>query len=202
MWEAGNGYETVRWPVRKSFFQAAALLFLTAVTLKSASAERWIHVQVQNVKGVSGNVSINLPIELASAALPSIPTDERHHGNFHWQASVNGADLRAVLDAVSRSPDSVFVTLERRDKEVSVAKSGRILLIKIADRPGAPRHLDKTVTMSVPVAVVRAMLTKNSDELDVGAGIRVLAREGELDVTLNNEKQTVRIWTDTRTTSD
>jgi hypothetical protein len=188
--------------VRKGFFQAAALLFLGAVTLKGASTERWIHVRVQNVKGVSGNVSINLPIELASAALPSIPADHERHGNFHLQASVNGADLRAVLDAVRRSPDSVFVTLERRDKEVSVAKSGRNLLIRIADRPGALGHLDKTVTIKVPIAVVRAMLTKNSDELDVSAGIRALAREGDLDVTLNNQKETVRIWTDTRTTSD
>jgi hypothetical protein len=188
--------------VRKSFFQAAALLFLGAVALKSASSERWIHVRVQNVKGVSGNVSINLPIELASAALPSITTDQEHHGNLHLQASVNGADLRALLDAVRRSPDSVFVTLERRGKEVSVANSGRNLLIKIADRPGTLHRLDKTVTIKVPVAIVRAMLTKNSDQLDVGAGIRALAREGDLDVTLNNAKETVRIWTDTRTTSD
>jgi hypothetical protein len=147
-------------------------------------------------------VSINLPIELASAALPSIPGDQQHHGNFHLQAAVNGADLRAVLDAVNRSSDGVFVTLERRDKQISVAKSGRNLLIRIADRPGAPGHLNKTVTIKVPVAVVRAMLTKNSNQLDVGAGLRALAREGELHVTLNSEKETVRVWTDTRATSD
>ncbi len=187
--------------MRKSFLQAAGLLFLSAVVLKSASTERWIHVRVQNVKGVSGNVSINLPIELASVALPSIP-DQEHHGNFHLQGSVNGADLRAVLNAVGRSHDGVFVDVDRGDKQVRVAKSGRNLLIRIADRPGAPRHLDKTVTIKVPVAVVRAMLTKDSDKLDVGAGIRALAREGDLDVTVNNEKETVRVWTDTRTTAD
>ncbi|MGH9405306.1 MAG: hypothetical protein ACRD3D_05640 [Terriglobia bacterium] len=151
---------------------------------------------------MSGNISINLPIELASAALPLIPAGQEHRGNWHLQASVNGADLRTLLDAISRSPDGVSVTLERRDKEVSVAKSGRILLIRIADQPRAPRHLNKTVTISVPVAVLRAMLTKNSDELDIGGGIRALAREGDLDVTLNDERETVRIWTDTRTTSD
>lgn len=188
--------------MRKSLFQAGVLLFLGAVILKSASTQRWIHVRVQNVKGVSGNVSINLPIELASAALPSIAAGQEHHGNFHLQAAVNGADLRAVLNAVSRSPDGVFVSLERRNKQVSVAKSGPDLLIRIADRSGAPHHLDKTVSIRVPVAVVRAMLAKNSDELDVGAGIRALAREGDLDVTLNNEKETVRIWTDVRTTPD
>lgn len=188
--------------VTKSCFQTLAILIFSAAALTAATAERWIHVRVENVKGVSGDVSINLPIEMASAALSSIPSPEHHEGKFHFQASVNGTDLRALLDAVRKSPDNVFVTVERRDKEVSVAKSGRSLLIKIADRPGAPNHLDKTIAIKVPVSVVRAMLTGDSDELDVGAGIRALAREGEMDVTMNNQKQTVRVWTDTRTASD
>ena len=185
--------------MKKGFFRATAILLLSGATLMSASTERWIHVRVQNVKGVSGNVSINLPIELASAALSALPGDQEHHGRFHLQASVNGADLRAMLDAVGRSPDNVFVTMDRGDKEVSVAKSGRSLLIKIADNPAVPHHLGKTVAIKVPVSVVRAMVAKNSDDLDVNAGIRALASEGELDVTMNNEKETVRIWTDTRT---
>jgi hypothetical protein len=187
--------------VTKTFFRTVAILLISATALMAATSERWIHVRVENVKGVSGNVSINLPIEMASAALSSIPTDH-HSGKFHLQASVNGTDLRAVLDAVRKSPDNVFVTLERRDKEVSVAKSGRSLLIKIADKPVAPNHLAKTVAIKVPVSVVQAMLAGNSDDLDIGAAIRALSREGELDVTMNDEKQTVRVWTDTRTASD
>jgi hypothetical protein len=186
--------------VTKNFYQVVAILFLSAAALMGAPAERWIHVRVENVKGVSGNVSINVPIEMASAVLPSIPAGEHHQGKFNLQASVNGMDLRAMLDAVRNSPDNVFVTVERHDKEVSVAKSGRSLLIKIADKPGAPHHLDKTVAIKVPVSVVRAMLANNSDELDIGAGIRALTREGDVDVTMNNEKETVRVWTDTRTT--
>lgn len=184
--------------MKKNFLRALAILFLSATTLLSASTERWIHVRVQNVKGVSGNVSINLPIELASAALATIPGDQEHHGKFHLQASVNGADVRAMLDAVGSSPDGAFVTLERRDKEVSVAKEGRRLVIKIADKP-VSNHLSKTVDIKVPVSVVRALVAQNSNDLDVNAGIRALASEGELDVTMNNEKETVRIWTDTRT---
>jgi len=177
------------------------ILLLSATVVMGAPAERWIHVQVENVKGVSGNVSINLPIEMASAAISSIPT-EHHQGKFHIQGSVNGTDLRAVLNAVRNSPDNVFITVERRDKIVSVAKSGRSLLIKIADKPDFTRHFDKTVAIKVPVSVVRAMLANNSDELDIGSGIRALTREGEIDVTMNNEQQSVRVWTDTRTTSD
>jgi hypothetical protein len=178
------------------------ILFLSAAALMAGPPERWIHVRVENARGVSGNVNINVPIEMASAVLPLIPADHQHHGKFSLQASVNGMDLRAMLDAVRKSPDNVFVTLEQHDKEVSVAKSGRNLLIKVAEKSSAGGHLGKTIAIKVPIPVVQALLANNSDEVDIGAGIRALAREGDVDVTVNSEKETVRVWTDTLTTSD
>jgi hypothetical protein len=71
-----------------------------------------------------------------------------------------------------------------------------------AREASAAHHLDKTIAIKVPIRVVRAMLANNSDEVDIGAGIRALAREGDVDVTVNSEKETVRVWTDTRTTSE
>ena len=186
----------------RNTFQALAVLFLSAATLAAGTPQRWIHVRVESASGASANVSINVPIEMASAVLPSIPADNQHHGKFSLQASVNGADLRALLDATRNSPDNVFVTLERHDSEVSVAKSGRALLIKIVEKPSAEHHLGKTIAIKVPISVVRAMLASNSDELDIDAGIRALAREGEVDVTVNSEKETVRVWTDMHTTTD
>ena len=186
----------------KNMYQGVAILFLSAATLMAAPIERWIHVRVENVRGTGANVSINVPIEMASAVLPSIPADSEHHGKFSLQASVNGTDLRAMLDAVRNSPDNVFATVERRDKEVSVAKSGRALLIKIVEKPSPEHHLGKTIAIKVPISVVRALLASNSDELDIDAGIRALAREGEVDVTVNSEKETVRVWTDMHTTTD
>jgi len=188
--------------VTRNAFLALAVLFLSAATLVAGTPERWIHVRVESASGASANVSINVPIEMASAVLPSIPADNQHHGKFSLQASVNGADLRALLDATRNSPDNVFVTLERHDSEVSVAKSGRALLIKIVEKPSAEHHLGKTIAIKVPISVVRAMLASNSDELDIDAGIRALAREGEVDVTVNSEKETVRVWTDMHTTTD
>jgi hypothetical protein len=170
--------------------------------LTGATVQRWIHIRVQSAKGTSGDVSFNVPIEMASAVLPAIPSDHEHHGKFNIQASINGADLRALLDSVRNSPDNVFVTVERRDAEVSVAKSGRFLLIKIVNKPTPEHRSGKTTAIKVPISVVRAMLSGNSDEIDVNAGIHALALEGEVDVTVNSEKETVRVWTDTKTTSD
>jgi len=188
--------------VTKHIFQGIAISFLSAATLMAAPFQRWIHVRVENIRGAGASVSIAVPIEMASAVMPSIPADREHHGKFRLQASVNGMDLRAMLDSVRNSPDNVFATVQRRGKEVSVAKSGRDLLIKIVEEPSAQHHLGETIAVKVPIAVVRAMLANDSDELDVGAGIRALARAGDVDVTVNSEKETVRVWTDTRTTSD
>ena len=186
----------------RNIFQAVAILFLSAAALMAANAERWIHVRVESAGEVSGNMSINVPIEMASAVLPSIPAGHEHHGRFSLQASINGMDLRAMLDAARNSPDNVFATFERHGQEWSVAKSGRDLLIKVVVQPSPEHHLGKTIAVKVPISVVRAMLANNSDEVDINAGIRALAREGEVDVTVNSEKETVRVWTDTRATSD
>jgi len=188
--------------VLRNTHQAVAILFLSCAALWAAPPERWIHVRVETAKGVSGNVTVNVPIELASTVLPLIPGDRQHHGKFSLQASVNGQDLRALLDAVHKTPDNVFVTLERHGKEVSVAKSGQNLLIKIVSKPGGEDHPRETIIIKVPVAVVKAMVADNSDEVDVNAALRALAREGDVDVTVNREKETVRVWTDTHTNSD
>lgn len=188
--------------VTRKIFQTVAILFLSAAGLMAASAQRWIHVRVETAGGVGANVSFNVPIEMAEAVLPSIPTDEPHHGKFSLQASVNGMDLRAMLDAISKAPDNVFVTYERDGKQVSVAESHADLLVKIVEKPTAEDHLGKTITVRVPIPVVRAMLVKNSNLVDIGSGIRALVREGDLDVTVDSPKEKVRVWTDTTTTPE
>jgi len=188
--------------VRRNIFLTVTILLLSAAMLMAATVQRWIHVRVESAKGTSGDVSFNVPIEMASAVLPAIPSDREHHGKFNLQASINGADLRALLDSVRNSPDNVFVTMERHDAEVSVAKSGRFLLIKIVEKPSPEHRRGKTIAIKVPTSVVQAMLSSDSDELDVNSGIHALAREGEVDVTVNSEKETVRVWTDTKTMTD
>jgi hypothetical protein len=188
--------------VTRKIFQAVAILFLSAAALMAASAQRWIHVRVETPKGMSGNVSFNVPIEMAAAVVPMIPSDQPHHGKFSLQASVNGMDLRAMLDAIGKAPDNVFVTYERDGKQVSVAKSRGDLLVKIVEKPGPESDMGKTIAVRVPIPVVRAMLVKNSDQVDIGSGIRALVREGDVDVTVDSPKEKVRVWTDTTTTPE
>ena len=188
--------------MKRTFLPSVAMIFLCAAMLTGASVQRWIHIRVESAKGASGDVSFNVPIQMASAVLPAIPSDHEHHGKFNLQASINGADVRAMLDAVRNSPDNVFITMERHDAEVSVAKSGRFLLIKIVDKPTPEHQKSKTIAIKVPTSVARALVSGDSNDIDVNAGIHALALEGEVDVTVNSDKGTVRVWTDTRTTTD
>ena len=188
--------------MRRTIIPTAAAIFLSAVIMTGANVQRWIHIRVESAKGTSGDVSFNVPIEMASAVLPAIPSDHEHHGKFNIQASINGTDVRALLDSVRNSPDNVFITMERHDAEISVAKSGRFLLIKIVEKPSAEHKSGKTINIKVPTSVARAMVSGDSDEIDVNAAIHALAREGEVDVTVNSEKETVRVWTDTRTVTE
>jgi hypothetical protein len=188
--------------VKNTLLLGVTIYFLSAAALSAAAGERWIHVRVASATGVSGTVNVNLPISMASAALPLLPAGQGHQGKFSLQVAVHGADLRALLDATRNSPDNVFITLERHGQEWSVAKSGRNLLIKIEEKPSVEHHLGKTIAIRVPISVVRAMLVNNSDEVDVDAGMKALAREGEVDVTVNGEKENVRVWTDTSATTD
>jgi hypothetical protein len=181
-------------------FQTLGVLLLSATALTAGSSQRWIHVRVESARGPGGSLSFNVPIQMATAILPEVSGDQHH--KFNFQASINGADLRAVLDAVHDSPDNTFVTIARHDREVTVAKSGQDLVIKIAEKPSAEHRITETIGIKVPIPVVRALLAEHSDELDVPSGIRALARQGEVEVTVNKEKETVRVWTDMRTTAD
>src|ERR1035441_3577745 len=152
-------------------------MVLSASALMAGSAQRWIHVRVESANGGNNNVSINVPIQMATLVLPAVSAHQHHPGNLNLQASVNGVDLRAMLDAVRGAPDNVSVTMERHDKEVSVAKSGQNLLIKIASKPTDDHRTGETIAIKVPIPVVRALLADNSDQLDVAAGIRALDRK-------------------------
>jgi len=186
----------------KNIFQAVSILLLSAGAAMAAPATRWIHVRVESARTMSENVTMNVPIQMAQVILPAITASQHDHGKLNFQASVNGMDVRALLDAVHDSPDNVSVNLERHDKEINVAKSGQNLLIKISDKPGVERKISETVAIKVPIPVVRALVADNSDQLDIAAGIRALVQQGDVDVTVNKEKETVRVWTDTNNTSD
>jgi hypothetical protein len=114
-------------------------------------------------------------------------------------------DLRALLDAVAKSPDNEFVTIQSNQQNVRVAKAGEYLLVKVRDDRAKNEKSPEQVDVKVPISVVKALLsdTDTKDEINVLAGLEALKSFGDLDlVTVTDKDQSVHIWVDSRNTAD
>jgi len=191
-------------------FQAIAVFCLLAAALLSASAamaapgDRYLHVKVDDAeKGES--VNVNLPLSIAEKILPTVNKGRLHAGTVSISdADIEGVDIRAILDAIRTAPDNEFVTVKEKDQDVRVAKSKGNLLIHVRDdSDGKGKHGQK-VEITVPMKVVDALFsTAKKNELDIAAAIRALDGAGEtLLVTVEDASQHVKIWVDSRSSTD
>ena len=182
--------------MKKAFI--GTLMVLLAMTTSLASADLWLHVRVVEDGSRGEKVSINIPLELIEAILPSIETDQFHHGRLHWQPDeFEGIDLRAMLEALRDAPDAEYVTVESDDENVRVAKENGMLVIRAEERDG------ERVRVTIPLAIVDAMLGDDPHEIDLIAGLRALAAysEGDL-VTVESDDTHVRIWIDSQSSGE
>jgi hypothetical protein len=191
-------------------FQAIAVFCLLAAALLSASAamaapgDRYLHVKVDDAeKGES--VNVNLPLTIAEKILPTVNKGRLHAGTVSISdADIEGVDIRAILDAIRSAPDNEFVTVKEKDQDVRVAKSKGNLLIHVRDDSDGKGKRGQKVEITVPMKVVDALFsTANKNELDIAAAIRALDGAGEtLLVTVEDASQHVKIWVDSRSSTD
>jgi len=187
----------------RKMMTALVLFFLAATTVIAAPPDQWIHVRVVNTGDKGETVRINVPMSLAEAVLPAICAEKLNHGKVKFGEKIDDIDLRAVFQAVRDSPDNEFVTVEKRDESVRVAKAGGNLLVKVRHKHAGKNEDNENVDIKVPLTVVQALLSGSKGELDVLAGIRALSAQGNMElVTVNGQSETVRIWTDTRNSSE
>ncbi len=168
---------------------------------QSTPPERWLHVRVDNMEAKGEMVRINVPLSLAEKVLPTINKDKLRNGRITInQADVNGVDLRALLDAVHSARDGEFVTVQGTTGDVRVVKQAGYLLVHVRENKDASK---KRVEVRVLLSVVDAMLSAGPNELDLVAGVRALGAHGDTElVTVKDEKSTVRIWLDSKNTSE
>jgi hypothetical protein len=170
-------------------------LALAAAAVAAAEAparDLWLHVNVHEAAG--GRVHVNLPVAVVEKVGALVPADAHRSGHVRMgERDLSAAQLRDLWRSVKDGPDATYVTVDEKDSKVRVAKSGRYLLIRADDH--APRH--SQVDVRVPIAVVEALLSGEGDQLNVGAALKALARQGEGElVTVDDEKDTIRIWVD------
>lgn len=193
--------------MKKSLGVMVCMLAFTALAMP---AERWLHIRVIESGPDGDRVRVNIPLSLAEAVLPTIKSDKLCDGKVKVDGHpFDQVDLRAILEAVRKSQDNQYVTVESKDQNVEVAKSGEFLLIKVhenckaAGKKAAAWKAENTVNVKVPFKVANALLSGNDDELNVLAAVRALDEYGNLElVTVKDDSDNVRIWVDSSNDSD
>ena len=214
---------------RVSLVAATALLIspLAVGAQSTSDSNQWLHVRVVSADSGGETVCVNVPLALAEKVLPAINKNQLHNGKIKFDKfdtmDANGVDLHAILDAIRNSKDGEFVTVNGSDQDVRVAKQDGFLLVHVTEKSGNFHHhakglknrdeknsSDKDATeasartvshveVKVPMKVVDALFSAGKDELDVVAGLRALASQGDTElVSVKDEENTVRVWVDSK----
>ena len=174
-----------------------------AFAQSGSSKDRWLHVRVINSDHKGEIVRVNIPLELAESVLPTISKDRLHNGKVNIdQAHMNDVDLHALLNAIRTAKDGEYVTVQGSDQDVRVAKEGGRLLVHVKDNKGSKTN-KSDVDIKIPMHVIDALFSAGKDELDLVAGLHALALQGDTElVSVKSEDSTVRVWMDSKNSSD
>jgi hypothetical protein len=177
--------------------------------------ERWLHVSVITSDEKGERVRVNVPISLARNVLALIHHGELDHGIIHInRAHMDDVDLRQLFKALKAAQEGEYVTVEQKDCNVRVSKLNGMMLVHVQDKTHADKNqADKTgtgktgrqenVDVRMPLIVAEALFSAGPNELNVGAALEALARHGDMElVSVRDAENTVRIWMDTKNTSD
>jgi hypothetical protein len=174
---------------------AASMTASAALAGSRSADDLWLHVKVHD-SNEDSRVTINLPLSVVEKAGPMIPRQARTSGRIRFEdEDFTIVELREMWREVQRKPDATFVTVDDRDSKVRIAKRGDTLHVFAVDKGKGKGN--EEVEIKIPVAVINALLSGSGEELNIGAAIQALARQGagEL-VTVTGDDETVRIWVD------
>jgi len=170
-----------------------ALMMAHPAPTAAQGPSAWVHVRVEE-RANQSKVSVNLPVSVVEAALQAAPENVMAQGRIHLGHRGNDlsvADLRRAWNELKNTGDAEFVSVEDGDETVRVARAGSLVLVHI-EKPGG----HEAVRVEVPVEVVDALFSGQSEELNVRAAFAKLQnRRGDI-VRVHDENATVRIWID------
>jgi hypothetical protein len=193
----------------KRAIQAVAMVLCVAgMALAATPPERWLHVSV--IDKESGEmVRVNVPISMAEKVLGTIHQGNLHEGKIRIDGHFDDdVDLRALLEAVRTAPDSEFVSVQGPHENVSVAKVNGNLVVHVRDngKKGEKKegeNRDGRVEITVPMKLVDALVANGSKDIDLAAALRVLSEMGDMTlVTVQEAEQSVRVWVDSKNTTE
>ena len=155
----------------------------------------WLHVHVDEGGDGGERVRVNLPMSVIEQVLPLIKNEHIQNGRISVaEYSDQNVDLAALWAAVRDADDGEFVTVQNSSENVRVAKSEGMMLVRVdGNEKGSAR-----VRVTIPLAVVDALMKAGENEFDLVAAISELKSfRGDL-VTVEEADSRVRIWIDDR----
>jgi hypothetical protein len=186
--------------------QTSANQSTSATATATVSKDRWLHVRVINTDAKGETVRVNVPLELAEKVLPAINKNRLRDGKVRIdQDRINDVDLRTIVDAIRTTKDGEFVTVQKDDCDIRVAKENNHLIVHVVDKgiheKGESKH--SQVEIKVPMKVVDALFSAGKDELDLVAALRALSTQGDTElVSVKDHENTVRVWLDAKNVTE
>jgi autotransporter translocation and assembly factor TamB len=157
--------------------------------------EPWVHIRVIEAGTEGERVEINLPLTLVDIALDMAPKDVILNGRLELDSSDFSVDeMRRLWRQLRSAGDAEFVTVEKKDERVRVARKGNRLLVNVTDLPAATEQ----VKIEVPLPLVDALFAGTGPTLEIRGALAELKRmRGEI-LSVEDGEDTVRIWIDER----
>jgi len=175
-------------------------------TTNTSKGDRWLHVRVISSEAKGETVRVNIPLELAEKVLPAINKDRLHKGKIRIDDEhLDDVDLRAIVDAVRTTKDGEFVTVQKDDCDVRVAKENNHLIVHVIDKGVHEKGEAKNqrVEIKVPMKVIDALFSAGKDELDLVAALHALSAQADTElVSVKDHENTVRVWLDSKNVTD
>ncbi len=176
------------------------LALATGVTIVTAPMvaqetppQNWLHVQVTGQGDDDERValSVNVPLRAVGAVLAMVPEDiitSDGRLTVAEEYGVSVSAIRTMWQEVKAAGESEFVTLQRGDRTVRVARVGEQFQVRVEG--------DETVRVDLPIVVVDALLSSDGEALNFAAALEQLGElRGDIVSIMGDERQ-VRVWVD------
>jgi hypothetical protein len=175
-----------------SLLLVLGLLAALASPLPAQRKDPWFHLEVRETTEEPELVKVNLPVAMLDVALKIVKDEKLSKGRLKLESKeISIAEMRQIWNELKKAGDAEFLTVEKQNETVRIARQGNYVLIKVLEK-----KISK-VDLRVPVPVVDALLAGAGDELDLRGALVAMQQKGVGDIlTVNDNKTQVRIWID------
>ena len=141
-----------------------------------------------------------LPISVVERMGNVMPSDTDGDSKLRFNdEDITVSELREIWAELRTKRDATFIDVDETDSKVRIGKVAGDLVVRAHEKAGGR---NEQVEMKIPGPVVDALLSAPGEQLNVGAALKALAREGEGEiVTVTGDGETVRIWIDSNSDS-